>query len=87
VTARLAAPSFELAEMAAAGSKADAPLGLGRIHCAGRARMLPSTSSVPTSGSTWRRAAALPKQEYRMEIAREMSKREIAGAPRQARSG
>ena len=85
VMARFGANPFELTEVAAAGSRADALLELGLIYCAGRE----DVAIDLISAHKWFNLAALggnaEAKGYRMEIAREMSKREIAEAQRQAR--
>jgi TPR repeat protein len=83
--ARFEVTPFELTELAAAGSTADALLELGLLHCAGREDVAVDL----VSAHKWFNLAALrgnaEAKRYRMEIAREMSKREIAEAQRQAR--
>ena len=83
--ARFDFPFFELTETAAAGSTADTLLELGLLACAGREDVAVDLISA----HTWFNLAALrgnaEAKRYRMEIAREMSKREIAEAQRRAR--
>jgi TPR repeat protein len=82
--ARFEANSFDLSEMAVAGSTPDALYELGLIYCAGR-----DVEIDLVSAHKWFNLAAIrgnqDAKRYRMEISREMSKREIAEAQRQAR--
>ena len=83
--ARFAPTLFELTEMAAAGSTADALVELGLLASAGR----DDVAVDRISNHKWFNLAALrgnaEAKRYRMEIAREMSKSELAEAQRQAR--
>jgi len=83
--ARFEPTLFELTEMAAAGSTADALVELGLLACTGR----DDVAVDLIRAHTWFNLAALrgnaEAKRYRMEIAREMSQREIAEAQRQAR--
>lgn len=82
--ARLEASTFDTAELAAAGGAPDSLYELGLMYCAGRDVALDLVSA-----HKWFNLAALRGNEdarrYRMEIAREMTKAEIAEAQRQAR--
>src|SRR4029077_1802830 len=86
VMARFDITSFELTEIAAAGSTPDALLELGLLYCAGR----DDVAIDLVSAHKWFNLAAIrgnaEAKHYRMEIAREMSKREIAEAQRRARA-
>ena len=77
--------SFELTEIAAAASTPDAHLELGLLYCAGR----DDIAIDFVSAHTWFNLAAIrgnaEAKRYRMEIAREMSKRQIRQAQRRAR--
>jgi len=83
--ARFDVTSFELTEIATAGSTPDALLELGLLYCAGRDDVAIDLVSV----HKWFNLAAIrgnaEAKRYRMEIAREMSKRDIAEAQRRAR--
>jgi uncharacterized protein len=83
--ARFDVTPFDLTEMATAGGTADALLELGLLSCAGRE----DVGIDLVSAHKWFNLAALrgnaEAKRYRMEIAREMSKRQIAEAQRQAR--
>jgi uncharacterized protein len=83
--ARFEVIPFALTELAAGGSTGDALLELGLLQCAGRE----DVAIDLVSAHKWFNLAALrgnaEAKRYRMEIAREMSKREIAEAQRQAR--
>lgn len=74
----------ETSELATAGGTPDALYELGLMHCAGRDVELDLVSA-----HKWFNLAAMRGNEdakrYRMEIAREMSKSDIAEAQRQAR--
>jgi len=82
--ARLEANTFETADLAAAGSTPDALFELGLMYGAGR-----DVNIDLVSAHKWFNLAAMrgndEAKRYRMEIAREMSKAEIAEAQRQAR--
>lgn len=82
--ARLEMSTHEVIEMATAGGAPDALFELGLMYCAGRDVTLDLVSA-----HKWFNLAALRGNEdakrYRMEIARELSKTEIAEAQRQAR--
>ena len=71
-------------DIAAAGGTPDALFELGLMYCAGR-----DVDLDLVSAHKWFNLAAMRGNEdakrYRMEIAREMSKTEIAEAQRQAR--
>ncbi|HEU0061069.1 MAG TPA: hypothetical protein VFR19_14415 [Hyphomicrobiaceae bacterium] len=83
--ARFDVTSFELTELGAAGNTPDALLELGLLYCAGR----DDVGIDLVSAHKWFNLAAMrgnaEAKRYRMEIAREMSKREIAEAQRRAR--
>ena len=82
--ARLETDAFETADVAAAGNTPDALFELGLMYGAGR-----EVEIDLVSAHKWFNLAAMrgndEAKRYRMEIAREMSKAEIAGAQRQAR--
>jgi TPR repeat protein len=82
--ARLEVGTHEIFEMAAAGGTPDALFELGLMYCAGR-----DVDLDLVSAHKWFNLAAMRGNEdakrYRMEIAHEMSKAEIAEAQRQAR--
>jgi uncharacterized protein len=82
--ARLEATSYEAVEMAAAGGTPDALFQLGLMYCAGRDVELDLVSA-----HQWFNLAAMrgnaDARRYRMEIAHEMSKAQIAEAQRRAR--
>ena len=82
--ARLEMSGFEVSELATAGGTPDALFELGLMYCAGRDVQLDLVSA-----HKWFNLAALRGNEdarrYRMEIAHDMSKAEIAEAQRQAR--
>jgi uncharacterized protein len=82
--ARFEANRIETVEVAPAGGTTDGLFQLGMMHCVGRDVALDLVSA-----HKWFNLAALrgnhEAKRYRMEIAREMSKREIAEAQRQAR--
>ncbi len=82
--ARLEMGGFETSEMATAGGTPDALFELGLMYCAGRDVELDLVSA-----HKWFNLAAMRGNEdakrYRMEIAHEMSKVEIAEAQRRAR--
>jgi hypothetical protein len=82
--ARLEANTFETADLAAAGSTPDALFELGLMYGAGR-----DVEIDLVSAHKWFNLAAMrgndEAQRYRMEVARELSKAEIAEAQRQAR--
>ncbi len=82
--ARLETNTFEMAELAAAGNTPDALFELGLMYGAGR-----DVEIDLVSAHKWFNLAAMrgndEAKRYRMEIAREMSKAEIADAQRQAR--
>jgi uncharacterized protein len=82
--ARLEMSTYQESEIAAAGGTPDALFELGLMHCAGRDAELDLVSA-----HKWFNLAAMRGNEgakrYRMEIAHEMSKAEIAEAQRQAR--
>jgi uncharacterized protein len=83
--ARFDVTSIELTEIAAAGSTPDALLELGLLYCAGR----DDVAIDLVSARQWFNLAAIrgnaEAKHYRMEIAREMSKWEMAEAQRRAR--
>jgi hypothetical protein len=82
--ARLETNSFETTDLAAAGSAPDALFELGLMYGAGR-----DVEIDLVSAHKWFNLAAMrgndEAKRYRMEIAREMSREEIAEAQRQAR--
>jgi uncharacterized protein len=82
--ARLELSAPEVLELATAGGTPDALFELGLMHCAGRDVALDLVSA-----HKWFNLAAMRGNEeakrYRMEIARELSKSEVAEAQRQAR--
>jgi TPR repeat protein len=82
--ARLEAGSFEVFEITTAGGTPDALFELGLMYCAGR-----DVDLDLVSAHKWFNLAAMRGNEdakrYRMEIAHEMSRAEIAEAQRQAR--
>jgi uncharacterized protein len=82
--ARLETDAFETADVAAAGTTPDALFELGLMYGAGR-----EVEIDLVSAHKWFNLAAMrgndEAKRYRMEIAREMSKAEIAEAQRQAR--
>jgi TPR repeat protein len=82
--ARLEVGTHEIFEMATAGGTPDALFELGLMYCAGR-----DVDLDLVSAHKWFNLAAMRGNEdakrYRMEIAHEMSKAEIAEAQRQAR--
>ena len=83
--ARFDVTSFELTASGAAGNTPDALLELGLLYCAGR----DDVAIDLVRAHKWFNLAAMrgnaEAKRYRMEIAREMSKREIAEAQRRAR--
>jgi TPR repeat protein len=82
--ARFEMGTHEALELATAGGTPDALFELGLMHCAGRDVALDLISA-----HKWFNLAAMRGNEdakrYRMEIARELSRTEIAEAQRQAR--
>jgi TPR repeat protein len=82
--ARLEVNAHETFETATAGGAADALLELGLMYCAGR-----DVAPDLVSAHKWFNLAAMrgndDAKRYRMEIAGEMSKAQIAEAQRQAR--
>jgi uncharacterized protein len=82
--ARLEMSTLEARDVATAGGTPDALFELGLMHCAGRDAELDLVSA-----HKWFNLAAMRGNEdakrYRMEIAHEMSKSQIADAQRQAR--
>jgi TPR repeat protein len=82
--ARLEMGTHEVLELATAGGTPDALFELGLMHCVGRDVALDLISA-----HKWFNLAAMRGNEdakrYRMEIARELSKPEVAEAQRQAR--
>ena len=82
--ARLEMSSLELAEVATAGGSPDALFELGLMYCAGR-----DVEPDLVSAHKWFNLAAMRGNEeakrYRMEIAHEMSRAQIADAQRRAR--
>ena len=82
--ARLETDAFETADVAAAGNTPDALFELGLMYGAGR-----EVEIDLVRAHKWFNLAAMrgndEAKRYRMEIAREMSKAEIAEAQRQAR--
>jgi len=82
--ARLELSAYQAIEMAAAGGTPDALFELGLMYCAGRDVELDLISAHKWFNLAAMRGNADAKR-YRMEIAREMSKHEIAEAQRLAR--
>jgi TPR repeat protein len=82
--ARLEVNAHETFETATAGGAADALFELGLMYCAGR-----DVAPDLVSAHKWFNLAAMrgndDAKRYRMEIAGEMSKAQIAEAQRQAR--
>ena len=82
--ARLEMSAFEMSDSATAGGTSDALFELGLMYCAGRDVELDLVSA-----HKWFNLAAARGNEnakrYRMEIAHEMSRAQIAEAQRQAR--
>jgi TPR repeat protein len=82
--ARLELSTHEVFEIATAGGTPDALFELGLMYCAGRDIQLDLVSA-----HKWFNLAAMRGNEdakrYRVEIARELTKAEIAEAQRQAR--
>jgi TPR repeat protein len=82
--ARLEVSTHEVFEMATAGGAPDALFELGLMYCAGR-----DVDYDLVSAHKWFNLAAMRGNEdakrYRMEVAGEMSKAQIAEAQRQAR--
>lgn len=82
--ARFESIAFIDSEIMSAGSTADALFELGLMYCAGR-----DVEMDFVNAHKWFNLAALRGNEeakrYRMEIAREMTKREISEAQRRAR--
>lgn len=82
--ARFEANVIETANIGAAGGTPDALFELGLMYCAGRDVALDLVTA-----HKWFNLAALrgnaEAKRYRVEIAREMSKAEVADAQRQAR--
>lgn len=82
--ARLEMSTFETSVAAAAGGTADALFELGLMHCAGRDVELDLISAHKWFNLAAMRGNAEAKR-YRMEIAHEMTRTQIAEAQRQAR--
>ena len=82
--ARLELSTHEVVELATAGGAPDALFELGLMYCAGRDVELDLVSA-----HKWFNLAAMRGNEdakrYRVEIARELSRAQIAEAQRQAR--
>ncbi len=82
--ARLDSIAFLDNEIMPAGSTADALFQLGLMYCAGRDVELDFVTA-----HKWFNLAALrgnvEAKQYRMELSREMSKKQVAEAQRQAR--
>lgn len=82
--ARLEMSGYDVGEVAAAGGTADALFELGLMYCAGRDVKLDLVSA-----HKWFNLAAMrgnqDAKRYRMEIAHELSRAQIAEAQRQAR--
>jgi TPR repeat protein len=82
--ARLEMSGFEVGDVATAGGTPDALFELGLMYCAGRDVELDLVAA-----HKWFNLAAMrgnqEAKRYRMEIADEMSRAEIAEAQRQAR--
>jgi TPR repeat protein len=85
VMARFDMGGCETVELAAAGGAPDALFELGLMYCAGR-----DVDLDLVSAHKWFNLAAMrgnaDAKRYRMEIAHEMSKEQIAEAQRQARA-
>lgn len=82
--ARLEFSTYDAIETAAAGGTPDALFELGLMYCAGRDVTLDLVSAHKWFNLAAMRGNADAKR-YRMEIACEMSKAEVAEAQRQAR--
>lgn len=82
--ARLEQGTHQTIELAAAGGTPDALFELGLMYCAGRDVELDLVSAHKWFNLAAMRGNAEAKH-YRMEIAREMSAREVAEAQRLAR--
>ena len=84
IMARFEIATHETSDIATAGGAPDALFELGLMHCAGR-----DVEPDLVSAHKWFNLAAMRGNEdakrYRMEIAREMSRSEVAEAQRQAR--
>jgi hypothetical protein len=84
VMARFEVNTHETSDIAAAGGTPDALFDLGLMYCAGR-----DVDLDLVRAHKWFNLAAMrgnqDAKRYRMELAREMSKTEIAEAQRQAR--
>ncbi len=82
--ARLDSGAHETSDIGIAGSASDALFELGLMHCAGR-----DVEMSLVDAHKWFNLAAMrgnqEAKRYRMEIAREMSKAQIAEAQRRAR--
>jgi uncharacterized protein len=82
--ARFESIAYIESEISPAGSSADALFELGLMYCAGR-----DVEMDFVAAHKWFNLAALrgnvEAKTYRMELSREMSKRQIAEAQRQAR--
>ncbi|KAB2914876.1 MAG: sel1 repeat family protein [Hyphomicrobiaceae bacterium] len=82
--ARLDAGAHETSNIGVAASASDALFELGLMHCAGR-----DVEMSLVDAHKWFNLAAMrgnqEAKRYRMEIAREMSKAQIAEAQRRAR--
>lgn len=82
--ARLELSSLELAEQAAQNGENDALFELGLMYCSGR-----DVEADLITAHKWFNLAAMrgnqDAREYRMEIASEMSKAQVAAAQRDAR--
>ena len=83
--ARLEMSGYDVGESAAAGGAPDALFELGLMYCAGR-----DVEVNLVSAHKWFNLAAMrgnqDARRYRMEIAHELSRAEIAEAQRQARA-
>jgi TPR repeat protein len=82
--ARLEASAYETREVAAAGGGPDALFELGLMYCAGREGEVDLVNAHKWFNVAAMRGNAEAKR-YRMEIAHEMSRSEIAEAQRRAR--
>ena len=82
--ARLEMSGYDVGESAAAGGAPDALFEIGLMYCAGR-----DVEVNLVSAHKWFNLAAMrgnqDARRYRMEIAHELSRAEIAEAQRQAR--
>lgn len=82
--ARFESIAFINSEIMPAGQSADALFELGLMYCAGRDVELDLVAAHKWFNLAAMRGNAAAK-EYRMEISREMSRKQVAEAQRQAR--